>query len=144
MLCLFSYFFFQRYSDHRYLHVLTPSFPTRRSSDLDRVDMYELVIAGYFRENVDTCLIHRHPRRNTHVLPDKPLIGIQCDRLDCHHIDPNGIIAATSLRLLEHATIESGLDKLDLALRKCISGDDFTVTVGQLFEIRWEERRGGK
>src|SRR3546814_20065251 len=29
-------FFFQCYDDHRYLHVLTPSFPTRRSSDLER------------------------------------------------------------------------------------------------------------
>src|SRR3546814_18923405 len=27
-------FFFQGYDDHRYLHVLTHSFPTRRSSDL--------------------------------------------------------------------------------------------------------------
>src|SRR3546814_1085628 len=29
-------FFFSLYGDHRYLHVLTHSFPTRRSSDLDR------------------------------------------------------------------------------------------------------------
>src|SRR3546814_15124819 len=28
------YFFFSRYGDHRDLHVLTLSFPTRRSSDL--------------------------------------------------------------------------------------------------------------
>src|SRR3546814_17267910 len=28
------YFFFSRYGDHRVLHVLTHSFPTRRSSDL--------------------------------------------------------------------------------------------------------------
>src|SRR3546814_6167560 len=32
--CL-SIFFFERYGDHRDLHVLTHSFPTRRSSDLD-------------------------------------------------------------------------------------------------------------
>src|SRR3546814_21007567 len=30
-----SGFFFSRYGDHRDLHVLTHSFPTRRSSDLD-------------------------------------------------------------------------------------------------------------
>src|SRR3546814_1968882 len=29
-------FFFVRYGDHRYIHVLTYSFPTRRSSDLDQ------------------------------------------------------------------------------------------------------------
>src|SRR3546814_11346922 len=29
-----SYFFFELYGDHRDLHVLTHSFPTRRSSDL--------------------------------------------------------------------------------------------------------------
>src|SRR3546814_11871354 len=30
----FSFFFFSLYGDHRYLHVLTHSFPTRRSSAL--------------------------------------------------------------------------------------------------------------
>src|SRR3546814_17131980 len=33
-LCIF--FFFYEYGDHRDLHVLTHSFPTRRSSDLDK------------------------------------------------------------------------------------------------------------
>src|SRR3546814_13993146 len=32
------FFFFQGYGDHRDLHVLTHSFPTRRSSDLDLED----------------------------------------------------------------------------------------------------------
>src|SRR3546814_14214972 len=32
--CVLSLFFFQCYRDHRDLHVLTHSFPTRRSSDL--------------------------------------------------------------------------------------------------------------
>src|SRR3546814_9220017 len=31
---IFSFFFFSLYGDHRDLHVLTHSFPTRRSSDL--------------------------------------------------------------------------------------------------------------
>src|SRR3546814_19131193 len=35
-LCLFSFFFFYLSGDHRDLHVLTHSFPTRRSSDLSR------------------------------------------------------------------------------------------------------------
>src|SRR3546814_14694389 len=34
LMCGMSYFFFDCYGDHRYLHVLTHSFPTRRSSDL--------------------------------------------------------------------------------------------------------------
>src|SRR3546814_9429265 len=33
-ICVFVYFFFECYGDHRDLHVLTHSFPTRRSSDL--------------------------------------------------------------------------------------------------------------
>src|SRR3546814_14783406 len=32
------HFFFELYGDHRDLHVLTHSFPTRRSSDLDTRD----------------------------------------------------------------------------------------------------------
>src|SRR3546814_2784185 len=32
--CVVFVFFFERYGDHRDLHVLTHSFPTRRSSDL--------------------------------------------------------------------------------------------------------------
>src|SRR3546814_8419262 len=34
MLLVFCHFFFEGYGDHRDLHVLTHSFPTRRSSDL--------------------------------------------------------------------------------------------------------------
>src|SRR3546814_6336925 len=34
---MFTGFFFTCYGDHRYLHGLTPSFPTRRSSDLATV-----------------------------------------------------------------------------------------------------------
>src|SRR3546814_11862846 len=33
-MCIYSIFFFSLYGDHRDLHVLTHSFPTRRSSDL--------------------------------------------------------------------------------------------------------------
>src|SRR3546814_20470262 len=35
MLLVLIFFFFERYGDHRDLHVLTHSCPTRRSSDLD-------------------------------------------------------------------------------------------------------------
>src|SRR3546814_14482420 len=38
------WFFFERYSDHRELHVLAHSFPTRRSSDL--VDAAGFAAAG--------------------------------------------------------------------------------------------------
>src|SRR3546814_19155197 len=38
MIC---FFFFNWYGDHRDLHVLTPSFPTRRSSDLGGGDSLE-------------------------------------------------------------------------------------------------------
>src|SRR3546814_5403255 len=34
MCCLFCCFLFYEYGDHRYIHVLTHSFPTRRTSDL--------------------------------------------------------------------------------------------------------------
>src|SRR3546814_14620436 len=34
IICVFILFFFYVYGDHRDLHVLTHSFPTRRSSDL--------------------------------------------------------------------------------------------------------------
>src|SRR3546814_702296 len=34
IILFYLFFFFYLYGDHRYLHVLTPSFPTRRSSDL--------------------------------------------------------------------------------------------------------------
>src|SRR3546814_3186903 len=37
-------FFFSWYGDHRYLHVLTHSFPTRRSSDL--ADDHEQLLVG--------------------------------------------------------------------------------------------------
>src|SRR3546814_19859620 len=33
LVCWFFFFFFSSSGDHRDLHVLTPSFPTRRSSD---------------------------------------------------------------------------------------------------------------
>src|SRR3546814_16573263 len=36
MICIYFSFFFYGYGYHRYLHVLTHSFPTRRSSDLER------------------------------------------------------------------------------------------------------------
>src|SRR3546814_18261612 len=38
-------FFFSRYGDHRDLHVLTHSFPTRRSSDLFGVKRYAALVA---------------------------------------------------------------------------------------------------
>src|SRR3546814_15007231 len=34
LMIIVSFFFFESYADHRDLHVLTLSFPTRRSSDL--------------------------------------------------------------------------------------------------------------
>src|SRR3546814_12187808 len=34
-MCLLVWYFFEGYGDHRDLHVLTHSFPTRRSSDLE-------------------------------------------------------------------------------------------------------------
>src|SRR3546814_2834481 len=39
LLCCTVVFFFEWYGDHRYLHVLTHAFPTRRSSDLSRIQV---------------------------------------------------------------------------------------------------------
>src|SRR3546814_15958381 len=40
---LILFFFFSLYGDHRYLHVLTHSFPTRRSSDLVSIGQWHHV-----------------------------------------------------------------------------------------------------
>src|SRR3546814_17628356 len=43
-------FFFECSADHRNLHVLTHSFPTRRSSDLARAQMINLNVNGVDRQ----------------------------------------------------------------------------------------------
>src|SRR3546814_7941015 len=43
-----SYFFFEGYGDHRYLHVLTHSFPTRRSSDLSLTGCRRTALVSHY------------------------------------------------------------------------------------------------
>src|SRR3546814_3892459 len=51
--CLFLFFCY-RLGDHRDLHVLTHAFPTRRSSDLEKLELYsQQGIGGIIRINTD-------------------------------------------------------------------------------------------
>src|SRR3546814_10545167 len=65
-------FFFYGYGDHRDLHVLTHSFPTRRSSDLgDRMAMLQLMgLAG-----VGLVAVSRVLRANG-VIADLPIVDL--------------------------------------------------------------------
>src|SRR3546814_18758747 len=56
-------FFFKLYGDHRDLHVLTPSFPTRRSSDLKAEAVAVGAEAARWRREIGGGPRIRRPRR---------------------------------------------------------------------------------
>src|SRR3546814_17341728 len=51
------YLFFYRFRDPRELHVLTPSFPTRRSSDLAETEQFDQISCSYvcYQQRRGTC-----------------------------------------------------------------------------------------
>src|SRR3546814_17500512 len=79
----FRFFFFYYFCTHRYLHVLTPSFPTRRSSDLPEalIDLYKRAGAKYFmalgchHDNLDAFDSAHHAWNATRVGPRRDIVG---------------------------------------------------------------------
>src|SRR3546814_10962354 len=69
----FCFFFFYGYGDHRDLHVLTHSFPTRRSSDLTMPLPQTLGIKAWQLEERAGCIFAWHEPEGGDPTYDLPL-----------------------------------------------------------------------
>src|SRR3546814_1727396 len=111
------YFFFQGYGDHRDLHVLTHSFPTRRSSDLDGRPALRRQLDGEQRPALRTLdqqararpLAARQRQAGGYVI-DQPYIVI---------VDRNRVVAAATrvVERVEPNPERAGDIGLDIDLR---------------------------
>src|SRR3546814_13495455 len=102
------FFCFSRYGDHRDLHVLTHSFPTRRSSDLTRADWCGLIVTSKLRSRAVAVCGTMSWLTQTIVSPTLRLAGAGPKRIRVISITCSADGGAAAVVMRQQSTAEIG------------------------------------